>query len=201
MAERLTPQELADRLASAQPRLAEIIQRKAIVLSLMLESDAKGNATESMNHPTGNLRRSIIGAAVDTPRGLAVQLRAGGRHNGEDVVYARLQELGGKITPKRKKWLAIPDKTVKTPAGAAQYPSPRNYPGKLWFHVIEENRRAVLLERVGGKNVGRWWLRKETNIKPKLYLKRAVDKNAPRVPTLLADALRVSLSPSLQGGE
>lgn len=199
--ERLTPQELADRIASAQPRLAKIIERKAVALALMLEGDAKGNATESPRSRTGNLRRSIAGSVDDTPRGLAVQLRAGGRHNGEDVVYARLQELGGKITPKRAKWLAIPDKTVKTPAGASRYPSPRNYPGKLWFHVIEENRRAVLLERVGGKNVGRWWLRKETNIKPKRYLKRAVDKNAPKVPTLLADALRVSLSPSLKGGK
>ncbi len=200
MAERLTPQELADRLAAAQPRLAEIIQRKAIALALMLEGDAKGNATESPRSRTGNLRRSIAGSVDDTPRGLAVQLRAGGRHGGKDVVYARLQELGDKITPKHAKWLAIPDDSVKTPAGVARYPSPRNYPGKLWFHVIEENRRAVLLERVGGKNVGRWWLRKETNIKPKLYLKRAVDKNAPKVPTLLADALRVSLSPSLKGG-
>jgi len=200
MAERLTPEELAERLASAQPRLAKIIERKAIALALMLESDAKGNATESMNHPTGNLRRSIIGAAVDTPRGLAVQLRAGGRHNGEDVVYARLQELGGKIRPVRRKWLAIPTDEVKTPAGVARYPSPRNYPGKLFFRQKRAGL-AMLMELVDGKPVTRWWLRKETNIKPKRYLKRAVDKNAPKVPTLLADALRVSLSPSLQGGE
>lgn len=199
MAERLTPEELADRLASAQPRLAEIIQRKAIALSLMLESDAKGNATESPRSRTGNLRRSIAGSVDDTPRGLAVQLRAGGRHGGADVIYARLQELGGKIRPVRRKWLAIPTDEVKTPAGVARYPSPRNYPGKLFFRQKRADL-AMLMELVDGKPVTRWWLRKETNIRPKLYLKRAVDKNAPKVPTLLADALRVSLSPSLKGG-
>lgn len=195
----MTPEELAERLQGMQPRLAAILQRKAIAFALMLEGDAKANATERPRSRTGLLRRSIAGTVQDTDTGITVQLSAGGRHGGRDVIYARVQELGDRIVPKTAKWLAIPDDSVKTAAGVARYPSPRNYPGKLWFHVIEENRRAVLLERIGGRNVGRWWLRKEANIKPKRYLARSVDANVPKLPTLLSDALRLSLAPSMQG--
>ena len=38
--------------------------------------------------------------------------------------YARIQELGGTITPISAERLAVPLDAAKTPAGAARYPSP-----------------------------------------------------------------------------
>lgn len=194
----MTPQQLAERLQGMQPRLAAILQRKAIAFALMLEGDAKANATERPRSRTGLLRRSIAGTVQDTDTGITVQLSAGGRHGGRDVIYARLQELGGTIRPVRRRWLAIPTDEVKTAAGVARYPSPRNYPGRLFFHQKSAGL-AMLLEKVDGRSVVRWWLRKETTITPKRYLARSVDRNVPKLPTLLSDALRLSLAPSMQG--
>jgi hypothetical protein len=55
-----------------------------------------------------------------------------------------------------------------------------------------KSARAVLLERVGGKNVGRWWLRKEVDIPATHYARDAFRATKAEVPSVLQDALDVA---------
>lgn len=215
----LTPEEWERRCSSAGPRLARVLQRRAAALALSMQSRAVGNATKRPRSRTGNLRRSIAGRVLQTGRkvaevdgesaqlslfGRTVQgspltaiLSAGGRvKDGSNVIYARVQDRGATVRPVERKWLALPDSSVKTPAGVARYASPTDYPKKLWFHVIREgsgkSALAVLLERVGNKNVGRWWLRKEVEIPATGFARKAWQATQAEVPSVLGDALDVA---------
>jgi hypothetical protein len=228
MAETLTPEEWERRCSSAGPRLAQVLQRRATALALRMQSRAVDNATARLNAPTGNLRRSIAGRVLQTGKTVAtvdadgqvalfgqtvqgsplsVVLSAGGRVQGaENVVYARIQDRGGTVRPVRRQWLAIPDASVKTPTGRPRYASPRDYPRPLWFHVKREGSGkqalAFLLERVGGKNVARWTLRKEVEIPPSHYARDAFEATRADVPKTLSDAVTVAFEvPGSIGGD
>ena len=216
----LTPEEWERRCSSAGPRLARVLQRRAAALALSMQSRAVGNATRRLKSPTGNLRRSIAGRVLQTGRKVAevegqsaqlslfgrtvqgsplsVVLSAGGRvQNGANVIYARIQDQGKTgLRPVNRQWLAIPDDSVKNPGGQPRYASPRDYPRPLWFHIMQpgsgKSARAVLLERVGGKNVGRWWLRKEVDIPATHYARDAFRATQAKVPSVLQDALAVA---------
>lgn len=219
MAETLTPEEWERRCSEAGPRLARVLQRKAAALALRMQSRAVDNATTRLNKPTGNLRRSIAGRVIQTGRTVAavegvssqlslfgrtvqgsplsVVLSAGGRVQGAaNVIYARIQNEGGTVRPVNRQWLAIPDKSTKTPAGRPRFASPRDYPRPLWFHLIQggggRSAKAVLLERVGGKNVGRWWLRKEVEIPPSHFARDAFRATQAETPRRLSDAIEVA---------
>lgn len=227
--ETLSPEEWERRCASAGPRLAAVLQRRATALALKMQSRAVGNATRRPRSRSGSLRRSLAGRVIQTGRvvasvvgessqfslfgrtvqgmPLSVTLSAGGRTGGENVVYARLQDQGGTIRPVRRKWLALPDKSVKNESGQPRYASPRDYPGKLWFHLVREgsgrDALALLLERVGGKNVTRWRLRKEVEVPATNFARRAWWDTRSEVPRVLGDALDVAFRGpgTIAGGE
>jgi len=219
MRETLTPEEWERRCSEAGPRLARVLQRRATALALRMQSRAVGNATRRPRSRTGNLRRSIAGRVIQTGRvvasvegessqlslfgrtvqgrPLSVVLSAGGRVQGaKNVIYAAIQDQGGTVRPVDRQWLALPDESVKTGAGVARYASPRDYPRPLWFHVIRDGSGkqalAVLLERVGGENVGRWWLRKEVEIPATGFARRAWWSTRAEVPSTLGDAVDVA---------
>ncbi len=204
-----------------------MLQRRAAALALQMQSRAVLNATTKPRSRNGYLRRSLAGrvvqnnqtvATVTGPSGqlslfgrtiqgkpLQVILSAGGRTEGKNVIYARIQDQGGIVRPVNRQWLALPDESVKEPRGTARYASPRDYPRRLWFHVIRpgsgRQALAALLERVGSKNVARWWLRKEVEIPATRFAYNAWDETRSEVPSTLADALEVAFdTPGSVGG-
>jgi len=225
--ERLTPEEWERRCASAGPRLAAVLQRRATVLALKMQSRAVENATRRPRSRSGSLRRSIAGRVVQTGRtvsavdnsgqvqlfGRTVQgsplsaiLSAGGRTGGQNLIYARIQDQGGTIRPVRRKWLAIPTPEMKTGAGVARYASPRDYPVPLRFRLFRDgsgpSALAALVERVGGKDVVRWWLRKETEVPATGFARRAWWDTRAEIPRTLGDALDVAFrAPGSIAGE
>ena len=219
MPETLTPEEWERRCSEAGPRLARVLQRRATALALKMQSRAVGNATRRPRSRTGNLRRSIAGRVIQTGRvvaavegessqlslfgrtvqgrPLSVVLSAGGRTGGADVVYARAQDEGIEaLRPKRRKWLALPTRQVKTAAGVSRYPSPRDYPAALRFRLIRggvgKSALAALVERVAGRDVVRWWLRKEVQIPATGFARRAFVATEREVPNVLRDAVEVA---------
>ena len=218
MAETLTPEEWERRCSEAGPRLARVLQRKAAALALRMQSRAVDNATTRPRSRTGSLRRSIAGRVVQTGRTVAsvdsagqaslfgrtvqgsplsVVLSAGGRTGGADVVYARAQDEGIEaLRPKRRKWLALPTRDVKTAAGVARYASPRDYPAPLRFRLIRggvgKTALAALVERVAGEDVVRWWLRKEVEIPATGFARRAFVETEREVPNVLRAAVDVA---------
>ena len=73
-----------------------------------------------------------------------------GRANDASLSYARIQEDGGTITPKRGRFLAIPVGPALTAAGVARYSSPRDVPG-LRFQPIHGGAMGRLVKDTGGK--------------------------------------------------
>jgi hypothetical protein len=96
-------------------------------LALSAEADAKRNATSMLSVRTGRLRSSISARSGYTGDAWELRLRAGG--GDKDLSYARIQELGGTVRPKKGKFLAIPVGPALTGAGVAKFASARDAPG------------------------------------------------------------------------
>ena len=60
------------------------------------------------------------------------------------------------------------------------------------WEADESHPLAALLERVGGKNVARWWLRKEVEIPATGFARKAWQATQAEVPSVLQDALDVA---------
>lgn len=183
----MNPGTLRDRLTALQATLPRQIGQALAASALVAEAEAKQNATTLLKVHSGRLRNSIRTEIVDNGEAHEMALRAGGER---DVVYARIQELGGVITPKRGKFLAIPLAPALTGAGVARYKTPRDVPG-LSFRG--NSNRGVLVDKAG---VPWYALVKSVTIRPKFYLKTALDTASAdlsrRLSAVLADALSVA---------
>lgn len=160
-----------ERLASTG--LIAAVHRALVVVAMEAESEAKLFATSRMKQPTGTLRRSIRGIA----RGTTVTLTAG-ESKGKTLKYARIQERGGTVRPKKGQFLARPVGPALTPTGAAKYDSPRQVPG---LHFFRSKKGSALLADQEGTI---WFiLYRSVTIKPKHFLR---------------DGLRAAITNSLQ---
>lgn len=91
------------------------------------------------------------------------------------VIYAKTQEFGGTITPKKAQYLAIPLNAAKTKAGVSRYSSPRDIPGL--FFMKSKAGKPLLVKRVGkGKIQPMFVLLKSVTLKPTLGLRETIKK-------------------------
>jgi hypothetical protein len=180
----MSPADLSARLAKLQATLPRQIAQALALSALVAEAEGKKNATTLLKVHSGRLRNSIRTEVHDDGTAHQMALRAGGER---DVVYARIQELGGTITPRNGKFLAIPLAPALTGAGVSRYKSPRDVPG-LSFRG--NANRGALVDKAG---VPWYALVKSVTIRPKFYLKAALDTASTdlsrRLVAVLSDAL------------
>lgn len=112
-------------------------------------------AKERVRKKTRTLSRSIHVETVEKRRGY-VEMDIG-----TDVVYARIHEFGGTITPKKGKYLAIP-----LSGTAKALVSPRNFGGRL-------HKAGMTLQDDSG--TVHWVLATATTITPQPYMRPAFD--------------------------
>jgi hypothetical protein len=128
---------------------------RPVVLRAALAGEALGkqNATTMLHVRTGRLRNSISGQVTEERDGkFILELSAGGQGGQGEVKYARIQEKGGVIVPKKGRMLAIPVGPARTAAGVSRYASPRDVPG---LHLaMTRNRQLVLVQGQSGKQTG-----------------------------------------------
>ncbi len=125
-------------------------------ISNFLTSYTKANFTNFMRVRTGRLRNSIA-AIVEDDKVLF----------GAGVVYARIQELGGKIRPVRARRLWIPTQFNKTPAGVIRY-KPRDIFNEGFirndtFYWVNDKKIIPMFN-----------LRHETNIRSKKFMENSI---------------------------
>lgn len=104
--------------------------------------------TKVLKTRTGALRRSVIGRA-ELNHGVPV-IRVGVLR-GPSIKYARIQEEGGTIKPRKASALAIPQEPVLTPAGVHKYVSPRKAP--FVFRFVPFRGRNIIGKLVNEKEV------------------------------------------------
>lgn len=85
------------------------------------------------------------------------------------VPYARVQELGGVIRPRRKKWLTIPLDAAKTGSGVLRARAP------FWedtFFRRSKKGNLILWQKKGDEIIPLFVLKKQVRLKPKLGFMR-----------------------------
>lgn len=192
----MSPAQLSDRLSALARQLPRKIQADLTVAALTAEAEAKKNATTTLHVRSGRLRNSIRGLVVPAEKGtFELRLSAGSKADRDpggpaDVVYARIHELGGRVVPVRKQWLAIPLPPARTPAGVARYATARDAPG---LRFLKSKRGNLLLVAKDGTP---WYvLRKQVDIPARPYLYPALVDAGQR----LAARLERSLQEAAEG--
>jgi len=162
--------------ADALPRLVEAELRST---GLAIVNESKQLARTRLKVRSGMLMRSIRQEVVLNGAVGVLTVRAGG--GDRDVQYARLQELGGTVTPKKGRFLAIPTPLMLTGSGVARVASPRQVPG-LIFIPIHGGNAGLLVRKNLGKRAAKkqplqvmFWLVPRTTVKAKNYLGDAFD--------------------------
>jgi hypothetical protein len=135
-----------------------------------------GRSGDRLQNRSALLRRSfkhevVGGVGQSTPLTLV--------HYSAGVKYARLQEYGGTIRPKRSKWLTIPLPDALTASGVARYQSARylfdTYPKQMSVVRSRSGRLFIVSRGKPGtkprKNAETVWLyilKKESKVPPRL---------------------------------
>lgn len=183
--------DLERHLRAAVPRAQAAIRRELTQTAIEAEATAKRNVARNRS---GRLRRSITGYVDTVPEGLQMVLRAGGGE--QPLVYARMQEEGGRVTAKRGRYLAfpLPGGPAETARGVARYKSPRQVPG-LSFRKTKSG--GILGKTIGKGKRARWqtWyiLVPSVVIPAQWYARRGFLAATARLPERLGERLAAVL--------
>lgn len=173
----MTPADLSARLDLLARTLPDQLRRALTVAALDAEAQAKQNATSKLNVRTGRLRASIRGTVEqDGGGGFSIVLRAG-TPDGGAVPYARIQEEGGTIRPKKSRFLKIPVGPALTRAGVPRLP-PRRGAGGDGLRFVPRGAGGVLVAPDGQV----WFvLKRSVTIPARPYLRPALEAVQPRL--------------------
>lgn len=117
---------------------------------------------------TGELARSIGGKTYAI--GSKVYSVVGSGVTGKRVKYARIQEKGGTVKPRTKKWLTIP--IGGTQGRAANFPNS--------FFIKSKAGNILLVERRGKKGLRPLFvLKKSVDIPARYYLEKSMNQMKP----------------------
>jgi hypothetical protein len=165
-------------------------------MALDAEARAKRLATTRMRVRTGRLRNEIRGDVVSTQQGVAVRLSVG---LGRELAYARAQEEGATIVPRRGRFLAIPLPGALTSAGVLRARFAR--PGGLravasLFAVRRPGKRTLLAEKKGDGILPLFVLHPgPVRIRGKHFLRDALESVRRDLPEALRDVVAVAVLP------
>lgn len=137
---------------------------------------------------TAQLRRSITGKAQSVGT-VASSIVGSGIFGRKPVKYARIQEKGGKIRPKKAKMLTIPLPGIKGVAA--------NFPDA--FIITSKKGNVLLVERKGTGLRPLFVLKKEVTIPASHWLSRSIDEMMPELRRLLKPGEIVKIMAKMGG--
>ena len=183
--------------AIARKELQALVLNELTGSAIDMELRADQNLTERRRRRTGNLARSIEGG-TRTKGTISTMFLAGGGGT-HQVKYARLQEEGGTVRPKKGQWLAYPMRggPAETAAGVPRYKSPRQVQGLRFARVGSSGGgKAVLL-----KDKQIWFvLVRSATIQPSWFLRDAFQNEAKGVKSRLATRVAALIANGPAGG-
>lgn len=144
-------------------------------LTYALREEARKKYGESGLHVrTGALKSSIVALPIEREE----HCITGKVVAGQKLRYARIQEYGGTIKPKKAKFLAIPLNAVKTAAGVARF-SPREAAAAGYPHTFV--RSGVLFGKQGDQVVPLFALRRSVTLPARPYMRPALEAMRPKI--------------------
>ena len=169
-------QELADKLRRAAEQINTDLFKWTLEAALHVEGKVREVVMRTFTkNPTGNLARSfkarILLGGAEVSAGVF-----------SDLIYAKIQDEGGIITPRMRRNLAIPLNM------AASKRWPREWGGKLRFAKMRGKR--FLVDDTGKPQ---YILKESVAIKGRHYLKTAVTEARPGVVEILGDRVRLAI--------
>jgi phage gpG-like protein len=132
-----------------------------------------GAGPQTLSRRSGGLVASILdsvrvtGATMDSVQGAI----------GSNKPYARIQEFGGTITPKKGKFLAIPLPAALDSNGLPLRSSPRDWPNAFCRRSKAGN--LLIFQKRGTMIIPLYVLKSSVTIPPRLGLKKTLDAGVP----------------------
>ena len=192
-------QQSVKRLGAGEFRRRLRLNLEAMRLELVSQADR--NAKASMRTRTSRLRGSIRSDVLVDGKGFKVTLQAGGRDAEGPIRYAGIQEFGGTVRAAAGRYLRVPLRPALTGKGRGQVDKflgeKLRDTGLPWFAFKAKSGKLYLGRSDKMLPDGRpqaWYrLKKETKVKRKLFLGRAVDSVLAKSDPVLRSLLAVSL--------
>ena len=175
----------AERIAKGgRDELRRVLYREAGKVSQRAVGEAHKNLTTRRRVRSGRLYASVRSEVKSTRGGIDVHLMAGGTDGRGSIRYARIQEEGGTVRPRRAKFLTIPLDPAKYPSGVSRFKTARDAPN-LTLAVSAAGQYMLV-----NKDTGEPWylLRRRVKIKGKHYLRDAMRKAAGLMPPAVSEA-------------
>ena len=155
------------------------------------------SSSKTMLHTrSGRLRRSLRARATGKDLGsLRLRVVSAG------TPYALLQEFGGKITPKKARYLTIPLRKNMTPAGNTRQSATRAIDTGAWFHESKAGNLYIVKSKRAGRKGKRhskltplFKLVDEVKVPPRLKFFATWDKRAADRRRRMVRALNAALT-------
>ena len=185
-------QELRRKIDRLPPTIRERVGQQALLQSaLLLEAHIKQHklSGQVLHVRSGRLRSSISHRLERRGDDLMAIV-------GTNVVYARIHEFGGTITPKRAAHLAIPTDIAKTPAGVPRYTARQLIadPSRGGFvRTFFRNHKLYGVTR-GGKVKAAFVLVKSVTFRERRYMRSALAEKRTEILQIIAKAVEEALA-------
>ena len=182
--------ELALKFERMTPALLERLRQAVSALQYELQGTVRQLLSGALlKNRTGNLRNSFV------PGPLRVDSTAVSGGVGSNLIYARIQDQGGTITPKNAQNLTIPLSAVLTGNGVARYsardiisnPRASGFDGTFF-------RNGILFGKRGNEIVPLFSLKKSVAIRPHHYIQAALEQIKPQAEAAMKQAVGQALN-------
>lgn len=184
MADAITMQEFVAALREAPRELSAELRKVFGRAAAVGEREAALNATTRLRVRSDRLRSSIRSKVTGKGSTMSLTLSAGGGRGAKEVKYARIQELGGIVRPKRGQWLSIPSGSNRTAAGVPRVASPRDVPD-LYF--VRKGDKLLAFSEANGLM---FVLVRQVTITAKHYLRDGARAAVEEIEDGVVDAVR-----------
>lgn len=134
-----------------------------------------------LSRRSGHLSQSIGSKITAEMDALVAQIGSGVGAARKRLPYADIHETGGTIRPRHKKYLTIPLKAAKTPAGVTRAPA------LDWNNTFIRNK--IIYQKRGDKIVALFALKKQVTIPARRYLSRTYRQMKGRIMKALRGAI------------
>jgi hypothetical protein len=193
----LTPEEVASALDRAGPRIAARLRANLLaylqgfamrVPPLLMRRAGPAGLRSRSGTLANSFQAAELPGASDEEWAGSVYTRA---------PYARLQEFGGTVTPKRAKYLTIPLDAAKTRAAGQVRGYARSWPGITFVRRLDDGRLCVFVRKGQGKRAREipiFLLVRSVTVPPRLGFREAWDADAPARDRVLDRSVREGLT-------